>query len=109
MSKFPMIFLTCANCQSPNCVADTAFREEIEGGNKDIPILPIHCLDQETRLLQDPAKAKFAIPALLLYWDICARCGQRRLVRAEKVSLPVQTVQSPVSSLRPKNPFGRIN
>ena len=107
MSKFPMTFPICPHCQSPNCVADTAFREEIENGNKEIPLLPLHCLDQETRFLQDPQKAKFAVPAILLFWDICAGCGQRRLVRAEKVSLPVQTVQTAGMPL--KRPFGRIN
>ncbi len=91
MSDFPMNFPKCNNCGSEKTVAKSAFDEEIENGNKLIPHLPIRCLDQETRLLQDPKTAKFVMPILVLFWDICAGCGMRRLTRVEKQTIPVNT------------------
>lgn len=97
MSAFPMVFPECPICKSKETVADTAFREEISAGNTAIPILPLHCLDQEVRLLQDPKTAHLFIPAIALFWDICSGCGIRRLVRVEKQNLPVNVPVAPPS------------
>ena len=95
MSDFPMIFPECPICKCKETVANTAFREEIKNGNKAIPILTTHCLDQEVRLLQDPRTAKFSAPAIILMWDVCAGCGIRRLIRAEKQNMPVNVEPAP--------------
>lgn len=87
--KFPLEFHICHNCGCIETVAGLAYQEEIEAGNKRIPLDTFKALEAETRYLENPHTAVLNVAALVLSWDICAGCGKRRCTKVEKKSIPL--------------------
>jgi hypothetical protein len=90
-SKFPLTFPVCLDCGSSDTVAGLAYQEEIDAGNKRVPVDTFKTLETETRYLVNPQTAILNVPALRISWDICAGCGKRRCVKVEKELLPIKT------------------
>lgn len=59
---------------------------------------------QEIIFLKQPHLAVASVPALVAYYDICAKCGTRYCVRVEKRDLPVRHERRPAPDMQ--FPFG---
>ncbi|KKK96611.1 hypothetical protein LCGC14_2661030 [marine sediment metagenome] len=87
-SRFPIVFEKCPYCGCTETITRIAWDEEAEKGrvNKDTPVSAEHL---QIPLL-DPKKAiPISCGMLLLHIDWCAKCGRRRLAKAEVITSPV--------------------
>ena len=84
--EFPIDFKECPNCGKEGTLSLQALDDEPVK-----PLNPIAMLEKEVTPIQDFLRISTPNTKVLLkYYDICASCGLKYCVRAEKGTIPTE-------------------
>jgi len=104
---FPIKYPECPICHSKECIGSAAFDELVQQGNKNIPVDTFKALEAQQLPLEDPRTAKGTFPMLVIAYDVCAKCGTKRVVKVEMLDVPVMIQNRPPAIALPNGPLPR--
>ena len=102
-NNFILSFASCPSCGSEERISSLTSQEYIDKGemSKDAVV----ALERVMIVLKDPRKAVLTAPTLLLLYDICAKCGARYCIKAEKTDLPIKFTGKGLAGMNPPGQF----
>lgn len=94
--ELPIEFSKCPNCNSKDTICRLACAND-----PSIPKGTFVSLEKTVTPIQDANRFTIpAVKAILVHYDVCAKCGTRYCTRAEMVSVPVTIQGQPGQKLK---------
>ncbi len=101
--EFPKVFDKCPLCKCPETLCKLAWEEDVELGKISQASKDMFVSAEKIAVpLVDPKRGvALSVTVLVYHYDVCAKCGHRYCIKAEKTTQPVQ--MQPGSQFPPRH------